>query len=256
MRLRPKALPAAVRDRLAARIESGELRPGQRLPAEPALAASLGVSRATLREALRSLEEDGFLLRSPGAGTFVTYRPRLVNNLDVNFGVTELIQAVGLRPGTENLTTYDALATSPEADRLSVPEGSPILVVERVRTADGEPVVFSRDLIPASLLEGKPAALQHLGQGSIYDVFEQRLGVAVIQGVATIRPVKADRRLASQLRVRRGTLLLHLSQVDYDGLGRPVLLSDEYQIADAFEVTVVRRGPTGRTATPEGRAGP
>ena len=88
-----KRLSFSVRDELAARIASGRLAPGAKLPAEPELADELGVSRPTLREALRSLEEDGFVTRTRGAGTYATRRPRLRNNLDVNFGVTEAIRA-------------------------------------------------------------------------------------------------------------------------------------------------------------------
>jgi GntR family transcriptional regulator len=247
MASRSKVLASVVRAEITARIDSGDLRPGVRLPAEPALAALYGVSRATLREALRLLEEDGFIVRTRGAGTFVTHRPRLTNNLDVNFGVTDLIRAQGLTPGTENLKVYDAQATAPEAKQLSLPESSPITVVERVRTADGRAVVFSRDLIPSFLLEGHLEPLDVLGQGSIYDFYATELGIAVTQGVASIRPLKADRNLASLLRVSRGTLLLHLTQVDYDAFGRAVLLTDEDQVADAFEVWVVRRGPNART---------
>jgi GntR family transcriptional regulator len=239
------ALPTVVREQIVARIQSGEWRPGQRLPAEPELAAAFGVSRTTLREALRSLAEDGFITRTRRAGTFVTHRPRLVNNLDVNFGVSDLIRAVGLRPGTENLKVFEAVASPGEAERLAIPEGSRLTIVERVRTADDHPVVFSRDLIPGFLLDGHGELVEHLGQRSIYDMLE-RLGVEVVQGVATLRPAKADRRLASQLRVAKGTLLFHVVQVDYDNLGRPVLLTHEDQVADAFEVTVVRRGPKTR----------
>jgi DNA-binding GntR family transcriptional regulator len=247
-----KVLPSVVRAEIAARIDSGELRPGVRLPAEPALAALYGVSRATLREALRSLEEDGLIVRTRGTGTFVTHRPRLTNNLDVNFGVTDLIRAKGLTPGTENLKIYDARATAAEARQLSLPESSPVMVVERVRTADGRPVVFSRDVIPSFLLEGHSEPLDVLGQGSIYDFYAKQLDIAVTQGVASIRPLKADRSLASLLRVSRGTLLLHLTQIDYDAFGRAVLLSDEDQVADAFEVWVVRRGPNARTGAAPG----
>jgi GntR family transcriptional regulator len=247
MAVKSKVLPSVVRDQIVARITSGELRPGERLPAEPTLAASYGVSRATLREALRSLEEDGFVTRTPGAGTFVTHRPRLTNNLDVNFGVSDLIRAKGLQPGTENLKIFEAPASRSEGERLSLADGAKVTIVERVRTASGDPVVFSRDVIPSFLLAGHSGPLDDLGQGSVYDFYERELGVAVTRGVATITPARADRSLASLLRVRPGTLLLHLSQVDYDALGRAVLLSEEDQIADAFEVSVARRGPMGRT---------
>ena len=238
-------LPARVREQIVVRIGSGEWRPGQRLPAEPALAASFGVSRATLREALRSLEEDGWLTRSPRAGTFVTHRPRLVNNLDVNFGVSDLIRAVGLKPGTENLRVYEALASASEATRLALPVRARLAVAERVRTADDNPVVLSRDLIPAHLLPESPGILEDLGQRSIYDLLDE-LGVDVVQGIARLRPAKAGQAIASQLRVPTGTLLFALEQVDFDTVGRPVLLTYEHQVADAFEVTVVRRGPKAR----------
>jgi GntR family transcriptional regulator len=237
---------SAINAEIRTRIESGTWRPGDRLPPEPELAASLGVSRATLREALRLLAEDGWLSRTRGAGTFVTHRPRLRNNLDVNFGVSELIESMGMRPGTENLRTYAAVATSAEAERLGIPTGSPVFVVERVRTADGQPVVFSRDVIPVAVLGGREEVLGQLGQGTLYQLLRDEFGIAIAQGVASIKPMKADRWLAGQLRIPKGTLLMQLLQVDYDESGRAVLLSLEHHIADAFEIFVVRRGP-GRT---------
>lgn len=225
------------------RIESGTWRPGDRLPPEPELAASLGVSRATLREALRLLAEDGWVSRTRGAGTFVTNRPRLRNNLDVNFGVSDLIESMGMRPGTENLRTYAAVANSAEAERLGMPTGSPVVVVERVRTADGQPVVFSRDVIPIAVLGGREDVLEKLGQGTLYQLLRDEFGIVIAQGVASIKPMKADRWLAGQLRIPSGTLLMRLLQVDYDESGRAVLLSLEHHIADAFEIFVVRRGP-------------
>src|ERR671919_1763814 len=163
-------LAVTVRQELARRIERGTWRPRQRLPAEPTLAASLGVSRATLREALRSLEEDGFVTRVRGAGTFVTHRPRLKNNLDVNFGVTDLIRSMGMEPGTEQTRAFGAAATEEEARLLAVPGGSALRCLERVRTADGQPVVLSVDVIPEERLGDRPELLNEVGEGSVYDV--------------------------------------------------------------------------------------
>ena len=248
-------LSFSVRDLIARRISTGAIRPGSRLPPEPELAAELGVSRATLREALRSLEEDGFVHRARGRGTFVTYRPRLQNNLDVNFGVTEAIRQAGLVPGTEGLSVDEASASTEEARRLAVLPGDPLMVVERVRTANGRPVVYSRDILPRSLVGDHDDVFERLAGGSIYALLERDLGVVVQHGVASFEPLKADRRVATKLRVIRGALILYLRQVDYDEGGRPVLYSHEYHLAGAFDFTVVRRGMAARPQEPTGSDG-
>jgi GntR family transcriptional regulator len=250
-----------VRDELARRVASGELPLGSQLPAEPQLASELGVSRATLRDALRSLEDEGLLSRTPGAGTFITAHPRLSNNLDVNFGVTEAILAAGMEPGTSEAEVQEGPATADEARRLALAAGSPVIAVERVRTADGRPVVFSRDVLSTALAEeqvrgrrvsragrnGRRGSLsglrRALARRSVYEVLETELGLVIHHGVATLRPMAAPARIAGRLGVRRGTLVLYVRQVDHDMDGRPLLYSHEHHLADAFEFTVVRRGP-------------
>lgn len=241
-----KQLWSSVREDLAQRIASGEMPPGYQLPPEPELATGFGVSRATLREALRSLEEDGFLTRTRGAGTFVTHRPRLRNNLDVNFGVTDAIRAAGMEPGSEANQVVERPASPDVARRLAVPSGAPIVAVERVRTADQRPVVYSQDIMPRAVVGDRSDLLERLSGRSIYEYLERDRGIVVHHGVASFRPIKADRTVAGALRVIKGALLLYIRQVDYDDQGRPVLLSKEYHLADAFEFTVVRRGPGRR----------
>src|SRR5256885_12119936 len=96
-RARPRSVQ--VREELTQRIDSGVLAAGSRLPSEPALATELGVSRATLREALRALENEGLVRRMWGAGTFVADGRRVANSLDANFGVTDAIRAAGMEAG-------------------------------------------------------------------------------------------------------------------------------------------------------------
>jgi GntR family transcriptional regulator len=234
-----------VRATLRGYIEDGTWAAGSRVPAEPELARQLGVSRATLREALRALHDEGLIARKPGAGTYVRRRLKLSNNLDVNFGVTDLIQATGMTAGTRNLRIFDATADQATAEALELPPEANIVVVERVRTADGTPVVFSRDVYPQSVLPGGSEDIQRLTSASIYDFLEQYCGIIVDFGVARIFPAQASRKLAELLDIPRGALLLHLRQLDYDQAGHPVLLSEEWHLADAFEINVVRRGGRG-----------
>jgi GntR family transcriptional regulator len=219
---------------------------GSQLPPEPELAAELGVSRATLREALRSLEDEGLVRRTRGAGTFVADRPRMANSLDANFGVSDAIRFSGMEPGTEQGTLRVEAAPAEEAERLDLDPGEDVVVVDRVRTADGRPVVLSRDIIAMRLTGDDPAVLRLLETSSVYEVLERELGVTIHHGLATFRPTRADGHVASRLRVPRETLLLYIRQVDFDETGRPVVSSHEHHLADAFEFSVVRRGPGRR----------
>src|SRR5215217_2785696 len=232
-RARPRLRSVSVQDELKQRIDRGELAAGARLPSEPELAAELQVSRATLREALRAMELDGLLRRRQGSGTFVAEHPRMATSLDVNFGVTDAIRAAGMTAGIAHARHW-------------VEPGPAGLVIERVRTAGGKPVVLSRDLVPSRLVGGNDRAVQGMLERSIYDVLERDLGIVISHGVARFRPVRAGHAVAARLGVPRGELLLYLWQVDYAEEGTPVISSHEFHLADAFDFTVVRRGPGRR----------
>jgi GntR family transcriptional regulator len=245
---RPRLRSVSVQDELRQRIDRGELPAGARLPSEPELAAELQVSRATLREALRAMELEGLLRRRQGSGTFVAEHPRMANSLDVNFGVTDAIRAAGMTAGIAHGRHWVEPASAGEAALLELEPGQDVLVVERVRTAEGKPVVLSRDLFPSRLVEGHPGAVADMLDRSIYDVLERVLGIVIHHGVARFRPVRADHLVAGRLGVPRGELLLYLWQVDYAMDDTPVISSHEFHLADAFDFTVVRRGP-GRRLT-------
>ena len=101
-RTRP-LLPDVVRSELRRAIIEGEFPPRSKLPNEEALCERFSVSRITLREAVRGLIEDGYVIRRQGAGTFVTAGPALRNSLDTNFSYTEYLESTGVVVGA--LTT-------------------------------------------------------------------------------------------------------------------------------------------------------
>jgi DNA-binding GntR family transcriptional regulator len=219
---------------------TGDLSPGDRLPSEPDLARMLGVSRSSLRAAIALLEEDGLVQRLHGSGTYVTHRPLMRNDLSRNFGVTSMIEAMGLEAGTQ----AERFATEPApldvALAFGVKLGDPVSALHRVRTADGRPVVDTTDWCHPDVLS--PEQMRELGEGSVYGALAE-LGLNVHHGVATITPDVATGEIAHRLGVPRGALLLTLFQVDSTADGSVVLVSREHHLTDAFEVTVYRRGP-------------
>ena len=163
-----KLLTDVVRDRLRQSILSGTYSPGDKLPPEPELSDAYGVSRVTLREAVRGLVEEGYLSRQHGLGTYVTEKPRLRNNLDVNFGPTQLIQNLGMTPGNRDVDIRQEEASERVAKALALEAGQPVARIERVRTADGKPIVFSVEFIPMSLLGNDAETFRNLS-GSLYE---------------------------------------------------------------------------------------
>jgi GntR family transcriptional regulator len=238
--LRRPALPEQIAGELRAQILAGATLPGERLETEPVLARRLGVSRSTLRSAIALLEHEGHLDRRHGAGTFVTARPVLRNDLGQNFSVTDMIEGGGRRAGTAEVQADLVPAPRDVASQLRVAEGTPLSRLRRVRTADGRRVVDSTDWARADDLS--PDELRRIARGSIYAALA-RLGLGVQHGVAHIEPAVAGRDVAARLGIARGTLLIALHQVDYTESGRPVLASLEFHLADAFEFTLYRRGP-------------
>ncbi len=227
-------------DELRTRILAGEWRPGDRLPSEPELARRRFVSRSSMRGAIAMLEEEGYVLRRHGSGTYVTHRPTLANDLGRNFSVASLITATGMSPGSSEETWGTVPAPDFVAEALEVPEGALVSELRRVRTADGRPVVDATDWCRVEHLtpEEQPRIR------SMYGALAAR-GLVVDHGVAHLTPWNADGEVARRLDVPRGTLLLTIDQVDRTSDGIPVLVSREHHVADAFTFTVLRRGEAG-----------
>lgn len=244
-----RPLRDVVREELQQLIRAGRFAPGDRLPAEPELARMLSVSRGTLREAVRALEMEGLLSHRRGVGTFLVTAPLVRNSLETNFGVTQLIESVGLRPGTHRQEVREQPAGTLAADRLGIDPRDPTIAIERVRTADGRRVVHSLDVIPRAVARRPPEfARDH----SVYAYLRDECGQAVQYGVARLAPVAADKRVAALLGVKQGTLLMSIDQVDYAVDGRAVLFSLEHHLAETFEFTVFRRGSGVRAGSSKG----
>jgi GntR family transcriptional regulator len=229
-----------LRDELLEEMTSSQLPPGTKLPTEGELAARFGVSRATVREAVTSLVEAGYVTRRHGSGSYVTERRRMPHGLDSTLSYLAMIESAGAHAG---MRVLDAVLDqySKLDSQLQLRQGDTVLAVERVRTANDQPVIYSRDRIPARLLKAD-IDLQNL-HPSLFRLLSSS-GHAADHATATLRAVASTSRTAKVLGIRRGKPLLYIEEIDYDRDGTPVMLSREWHVSEAFDVRINRQAQT------------
>src|SRR5580692_2706255 len=178
--LHPRAVPDRrlvddARHRLLDMISSGTLSSGDRLGTERELAARLSVSRATLRQVLAVLAESGVIRRVPGraGGTFVAHA-KVDRDLSVIVGLPEYLRRQGFLAGTRVLSATMTGADEATAGSLSIPAGSLVIEIIRIRLADGTPLSLERARFPAELF---PGLLDLPLGGSIYGLLDRHYGV-------------------------------------------------------------------------------
>jgi DNA-binding GntR family transcriptional regulator len=239
VRTRP-LLPDVVRSELRRAIIEGEFPPGSKLPNEESLCDRFAVSRITLREAVRGLMEDGYVIRRQGAGTFVTAGPALRNSLDTNFSYTEYLESTGIKVSKKVLDATRRPGDAAVIADLDLSPHAEVVVVRRVRIAGKKPAIYSIDTLPIDIVDVK-ADLKAFS-GSLYKLLSAR-GHDIDHARAVVTPTLATAEEAGILEVPRGTPLQHLKQVDYDTRGRPVMRSLEWHVPSVIELRVYRRGP-------------
>jgi GntR family transcriptional regulator len=225
-------------DRIKSDIEKGVYQENEKLPSEFELSKSLGVSRATLREALRLLEEDNVIVRRHGVGTFVNPKPLFSSGIEHLSSVSSMIEQAGKVPGTIFMSATEDKATEDDMERFQIDIDENVLTIERVRTADGEPVVYCIDKVPSSYL---PKAFLTNENLSIFSALEKSANVRVTYAITQINPIGYHEHVSPILNSSKDAALLVLSQVHYDEYDRVVLYSKNYFRADKFSFHVVRK---------------
>jgi GntR family transcriptional regulator len=212
---------------------------GQRLPSEPDLARRLGVSRATLREAMRTFEAQGLIRRRQGSGTFVVGQMPV---LDAGLEVLESLETMARRMGQEvsvsGLEIGQHFADQEMARELGVPLAARLTRVRRVIRENGRPVAHLVDTLPEEFLgpHGLPASFK----GSVLDFLLER-GDPLTVSRAAISAVGATAEVARALEIQRGDVLLHLASRLYAGESRVVDFAISHFIPGYFNFYVVRR---------------
>jgi GntR family transcriptional regulator len=236
---------------LADRISAGHLRPGQRLGAERALAAELGVSRATLRQALAVLEESGMVRRVPGraGGTFVS-RDKIERDLSRVVGVPALLRSQGVVAGTRVMSARLSAADESAARALRMRPGDLVIDLVRIRLADGSPISVEHAMLPADRF---PGLLELPLGGSVYELLDEHFGTQPAEAVERIEVVVASPDEAMVLDVEAGAPLLAITRTTTDRGGEPIEFSHDLFRGDRTRIVVRTPGPGGVTRAAPGR---
>jgi GntR family transcriptional regulator len=223
-------------------IESNELPIGAAIPSERELCQRFGLSRMTVRQAVDYLVSEGRLHRVPGKGTFVA-RPKIEMRLQLT-SFSDDVRARGMEPGSRDLDRRLVEASAHLARELGIRRGDGVHFIERLRTADGEPLCIERAHIPASLAPGLDG--HDLTNRSLYALLESRYGLVLDAGELTIDAGIADPSDADLLKLPRGGAVLLLQHRSFAGgvcveLGVSTYRADRYQLRTVLETTARRR---------------
>mgnify|MGYP000925369401 CR=1 FL=1 len=222
-----------VRNRLLERIGSGELGVGDRLEPEIELAQSYGVSRATMRSAIRDLVQDGLLIRRPGVGTMIVRtRPQVRSS-----ALEDLVDPLAARLQDAQVLVLDS-SPRPAADEVAAAlrceAGTKLLRVFSICKSGSEPVALCQTWLSPKLEVS--AAEPRIAP--LYDLLEQTYGLRISHGDDSVGAVAAKGDAARLLLVRAGTPLVSVDRIAYGGDGTPLLYSQAQFRGESYRYAV------------------
>jgi len=235
---------------LAGALAAGEWRPGDRLPPERELARRYGCSLITVRRALGDLARDGLLSRRQGQGTFVL-QPRIDRDLGEARSFSEEMLLRGLAPETRLTSARPESASHAIARALGLEVGAPTLHLERLRMADGEPLLLEQVWLSAERFPGLLAL--DLERGSLYDLLASRYDARIAWTRESLDAMALPSREAGLLRLRPRAPVLRIEGVAFDAADRPVEVGHTWVRGDRTRYFVVRE--VGRRPVASGTEG-
>jgi GntR family transcriptional regulator len=222
-------------DQLGEMIAS--MAPGDRLPTEPKLARMLHVSRATLREAMRTFETQGLIQRRQGVGTFVVHPTQVMDTgLEMLESIESMANRVGLAVQMGNFQIETRDADTGEKETL---KANRVHQVSRVMEAEERPVAFLIDIVPVNLLS--ESELKQEFTGSVLDLFLKRGSPSLSSADTEIHAAAVESDVARALRIQRGDVVLHLRSSLFSLEGAVIGLTRSYFLPGYFRFHVIRR---------------
>jgi GntR family transcriptional regulator len=229
---RPEPLWFQVEQVVRQMINSGEWQVGVQLPAEDRLCALFGVSRITLRHALRNLEDSGLLRREHGRGTFVRNTTLVAGTRELT-SFTHEMDVIGVRASSRLLECSLSTATSQAASALEIEEGDPVVRIRRLRLGNDQPIGIQT----AQLSGARAPDFLDTGmlQGSLYEALRQRYGIVPVTASEVYRVAAVGAEDAALLDLAPGSPAFVVERITADDNGPfeftvSVMRGDRYEI--------------------------
>jgi GntR family transcriptional regulator len=213
---------------------------GTKLPSEPKLAEQLGVSRATLREAMRTFESQGLLRRRQGLGTFVVGPTQVIESgLEVLESLEKQAEKINLDLSMGKSEIIHIEADTRLANKLEIRTGDPVIEVRRVILSEDAPVAYLVDILPEGVIT--PDALENKFTGSVLDLLIHLGEPALSISKTDIGAINAPADVAKALDIQRGDTLLLLKGLLFDDDGNPIDYSYSYFLPGYFRLHIIRK---------------
>ncbi len=220
---------------LREQILSGAYALGDRLPTEAELVAEYGVSRITVRQALKTLEEEDLIRREAGRGTFVTEEPAVPEVLQMEDTLDDLMK-IGRDTSVQMLDLREVAATREDAETFGIEPGDRVMQCVRRRLHHSRPYSYIVNRLPMEIAE--PIEDGDWQMGSILQALEKRLSLSLRVADQSIRATLADGSLARLLETRIGAPLLSVDRVVRTDSDRAVARVHTYYRSDIYSLNV------------------
>ena len=231
-RRRPEPLWHQAEMALRGLIDRGEWGAGSQIPNEDRLCEMLGISRITVRHALRNLEEAGLLRREHGRGTFVR-SATVVAGVRGLTSFTDEMRTLALSAGTRLLQARQLAADEQIADALEISIGDPVVSLKRLRLGNGNPIGIQTSHLPEARVPGLFADASNVQ--SLYNWLKAHGGIVPVKAKEVYRVGRVDPADAADLQLPAGTPAFEVERVAYDSRG-PFEFTLSTMRADRYEI--------------------
>jgi len=202
-----------IKSHLLERIEDGTYPPHSKIPSERTLSEQFGVSRMTVKHAIKELVFNERLYTRVGKGTFVS-EPPITQQLSTLTSFTEDMASIGKTTSNRVLLAETLPATEKLAEPLDVPPGTELALLRRLRLADGVPVALESSYLHHAYCEGVLTAHDY-GGASLYAALRDDYGLQLAYAEQRIRARLATADEAALLEIEPGFPLLHITRVTF-----------------------------------------